>query len=464
MKVTLINIPLRPESNKSVFPIGIAYIATAIKNAGFELDILDLDRNRMAQNEFENAVKEIDSDAACMGCIVTGYKYVKKMCSTIKKYHKIPVIVGNSVASSIPEILLTKTKADIGISGEGDITIVELLNAIKFGTPLQDVKGIFFNDKGSIKFTGHRNQIENIDDLPMINYGLFDTQYYINKCRLIVAEPYPVPFEDIRAIPINTARGCPFNCGFCYHVFKGYNYRRRSIDNICKEIKLLKRKYGINYVQFHDELTLLNKQQALEFAEGIIKNNLGIFWTADCRAGLLDRNDLEAASKLKESGCVALGYSLESADEKILKKMNKHITVKQFEDLTWVLHKAGIRPTTSLVIGYPQETPKTLQKTFNVCRNCSIYPSAGYLLPQPKTPIYEYAKKIGKIRNEEKYLMKMGDRQNIRINLTKMSSMEMERIVKKNLKMISEKLQLNLDSKSLIKTDHYRQSKQEMLK
>src|SRR3989338_5370387 len=119
MKILLINICLRPNSRKIIFPIGFGYIATAVKKAGFNFEILDLDALRLSDEEIEGYIKKTNFDVAAFGCMVTGYKYVKKLAEIIKKHKEVPIIVGNSVASSIPEILLEKTKADIGVRGEG---------------------------------------------------------------------------------------------------------------------------------------------------------------------------------------------------------------------------------------------------------------------------------------------------------------------------------------------------------
>lgn len=457
MRVLLINICLRPNSEKVIFPIGLGYIATAIKKAGFELEILDLDVLRLQDEEIEERIKKADFDVAALGCIVTGYKFVKKFAEIIKKYKNVPIIVGNSVATSIPEILLEKTRADIGVMGEGDITIVELLRAIENKTLLEEVKGIFFRKDGKIFFTSERGVIPNLDALPSIDYELFDMKIYLEKCKFNVSEPYPIHFDLLKALPINTARGCPYNCTFCYHVFKNKKYRTRSMEHIGKEITYLQKKYGVNYIQFFDELTLYSREQANAFADYFLNENIKIFWVADCRGGLFGENDLNLALKLKKAGCVALGYSLESADEDILKAMNKRMSVQDFIIQTKILQKVGILVSTSLVIGYPQETEETIKKTFDCCYDNNIYPSAGYLLPQPGTPMYEYALKTGRIKDEEEYLLKIGDRQDFTINLTSMKQKEMEALVKYHLERIAKKLNLGIGKERLIKTGHYRQ-------
>ncbi|MBI3631446.1 MAG: B12-binding domain-containing radical SAM protein [Candidatus Staskawiczbacteria bacterium] len=458
MKVLIINISLRPNSEKMIFPIGLGYIATAIEKAGFDFEILDLDALRLSDEEVEKYIQKTDFDVVALGCIVTGYRYVKKLAEIIKKYKKdVLVIVGNSVATSIPEILLTKTKADIGVMGEGEITIVDLLKTIENKTPLEEVKGIAFRKNEQVIFTEPRELIPDIKDVARINYDLFDMKIYLDRCKFNVAEPYPIEFSSLKAFPVNSARGCPYNCTFCYHVFKKKKYRVRPIESVGAEIKYLQEKYGVNYIQFSDELTLYSRDQADKFADYFLKENLKVFWSGGCRAELFKETDLDLALKLKKAGCVELGYSLESADEEILKAMDKRITIKDFMVQTQVLQKAGIVTSTSLVIGYPQETEESLKKTFDCCFDSNIYPSAGYLLPQPGTPMYEYAVRNGKIKDEEEYLLRIGDRQDFTLNLTNMEQEKMEKLVADNLRRIAEKMKLALPEENLIKTGHYRQ-------
>lgn len=450
---------LRPNSEKLLFPIGFGYIATAIEKAGFDFEILDLDVLRWTDEKIEDYLRKLDFDVAAFGCIVTGYKYVKKLAEMIKRYKDVPIIVGNSVATSIPEILLQKTRVDIGVMGEGDITIVEVLKAIENRTPLEEVNGIFFQKNGKLIFTPERAIVSDLDELSFINYKLFDIGSYLDKGRYNVSEPYPVKFEALKAMLINTARGCLFKCTFCYHVFNNKKYRLRSIESIGKEIKLLQKAYGVNYIQFSDELTLYSKAQANRFADYFLEEGIDIFWAAECRAGLLKDNDLDLALKLKRAGCVEMAYSLESADEQILKAMNKKMDMQDFVTQTQVLHKAGITTSTSLVIGYPQETEETIEKTFNCCYENDIYPSVGYLLPQPGTPMYEYAIKTGKINDIEGYLLRIGDRQDFHINLTSMPQEEIERLVRYHLRRIADKKNLRLEEAHLIKTGHYIQER-----
>src|SRR3989338_6297814 len=151
MKILIINVSLRPQSHEKLFPVGLGYIATAMKNAGFDFELFDIDAYRYSDEEVERFIGSNKFDIVCMGCMVTGYKIIKRLSSLIKEFHpETKIIVGNSVATSIVDILLSRTKVDIAVMGEGDETIVDLLTVISQNKPLDNVRGICFVRNGKI--------------------------------------------------------------------------------------------------------------------------------------------------------------------------------------------------------------------------------------------------------------------------------------------------------------------------
>ena len=463
MNILLINIALRPESKVKLFPIGIGYIATAMKNAGFDFDLLDIDAHRYSDNEVDDFIRSKKYDVVAMGCIVTGYSKVKDLCARVRKIHDDAcIIVGNSVATSVYEILLSKTEADVAVMGEGDITIVKLLEAIESKKNLSTVLGISYRKNGIIHRNPPQPAIENLSALPHIDFSLFDVEIYIENAKEQISETdVPIPREQLRALPLNTARGCVANCTFCYHNFRGYNYRYRSMESILDEIRSMIDTYRLNYILLGDELTLFSRKRAEEFADAILESGLHFYWEATCRADCFTKeSDVEIMRKMKRAGCVSGAFSLESSNAAILKMMNKHITVEDFKRTARLFWQAGITPRTSLVIGYPIETVETIRDTFQVCEDCKIYPSAGYLLPQPGSKMYEYALGGGYIHDEEAYLLAMGDRQDLRLNMTKMTDEEMENAVMEGLSKCNTDLAIGLDKEHLVKTQYYRKAKE----
>lgn len=462
MKILIVNVALRPDPARKFLPIGLGYVASAVKRAGFDFDLLDLDAHRQSPEETETFLRTRRYDVVAMGCIVTGYKYVKRLTKVIKDAHpETKVVVGNSVASSIPEILLTKTDSDVAVIGEGDETIVELLKTLEASDDLKDVRGIHYKRNGMIVQNPPRPVIKNLDDIPFPDWNLFDLELYIESLTSALNEPLPpIPRHEIRAMPLNTARGCPYKCSFCYHAFLGQRYRWRSAESIVKEMEYLKRTYGINYFAFNDELTFFSIKQAEAFADALLASGMEVYWDSDCRSGLFTKDEhIAVLKKLKKAGCMALSYSLESANPEILKWMNKKVGPEVFSRQVQILKKAGMPTLTSIVFGYPNETEETIRATIDCCIDNGLYPSAGYLLPQPGTLMYDYALERGHIADEEEYLLAMGDRQDLRLNMTSMSDDELTAIVESELARCNRELGIGLDSGTLLKTGFYRVGK-----
>ena len=451
MKIIFINPSLRPTSKRRQLPVGLAYIMTAVRNAGFEFDLIDMDINFIDMVDLEDRLSRKIYDVYAFGCIVTGFKFVRQISDIIKrKNYKSLIIAGNSVADSIPEILLKETKVDIAVIGEGDNTIVELLKNIEAGGSLIEVKGIAFKENGKIIRTLKQSLIPDLDAIGFPDWDIFNLDKY-NSFGAVNVNVFSS--TGIISYPLNSARGCPFNCTFCYHVFKGCKYRRYSEDAILEEIKRLHDRYKCNYISFWDELTFSNIKSVKDMLHGMRKLNFKIGWEATIRGDLFKKEDEGLIRELRESGCENLSFSLENASPEILKAMDKRMNVNRFIEQSKVLWRGGVTPLTSVIFGYPQETKESIEATIQVCDECSLYPSVGFLLPLPGTPIYDWAKANGFIKNEIEYLERIGDRQDFHINLTGMSDAEFNDIVEINLRKLASRLGLELNS--LFKTTKY---------
>jgi len=441
VKLLFINPSIRPDNPRKFYPIGLGYITTAVKQAGYEFDIYDIDALRPSDDQVLAFLRKNRYDVIAFGCLVTHYKWTKWITQEIKKIHKnCKIVVGNSVASAIPEILLMNTGADVAVIGEGDVTIVEVLDRLRNGEPLEGVPGVAYIENGKVVINDRRKAIKNIDRIPFPDRDLFPIDIYLGASKYNVHEPFPRPLEEIKALNVNSARGCMFHCTFCYHVFHRDKYRYRSARSVVDEIKELVNRYGVNYIQLWDELSFCKKSQMLEFAELILKEGLDINWSGAIIAGFLGDDDYELALKLKKSGCVALGFSLESADKNILKSMNKKISLEGFKATRRVLQRARIATNTSLVFGYPEETEETINNTIEFCIEQKISPSAGFVLPQPGTSIYQYCLDKELIVDEEEYLCRFGDRQDLHINLTGMDDNKLRNLVRNGVRRYQEAL------------------------
>lgn len=460
IKILLINPCLRPESPVKIIPVGLACIATTLDKAGYKPDILDIDLYRYTDAEIENILAKNKYDLIGLGNIVSSYKISKKLCKQVKRVlPEAILVVGNTVAS-VPNILLTCVpEVDIAVIGEGDRTIVDIVDCLKNGKSLADIPGIAFRHEGNVIVSEKRKAIPNIEDVPFPDYSLFDFEKYLEVSYMLVAEPLPLPKAELRVVPLNTARGCPFDCTFCTHAFKGDKYRYYPFQAVIKRMSCLQMEYNANYLAFWDELTLNTRKRAVELCNAIEKEEISFFWSVNPRGNLFRKEDLDLLRRCKDLGALTIGGALESGSQEILTAMNKHLKPEEFVEQMNTAQKAGLSPLTSVVFGYPQETRETILMTFDICQQAGVYPSAGFVLPLPGTHIYSLAQKKGLIKDEEEYLLRIGDRQDLHVNLTHMSDQELIDTVTEGLIRLKDELNIPLSDNEVIKTTTYRMSK-----
>jgi len=464
MKILFVNPSLRRNSATKYLPVGVAAVMTFVRDHGYEFDLLDIDVHDYSDEHVERFLTEHEYDVVLAGCIVTHYKWMKWLTRTIKKHHPHTlVVIGNSVGGSIPELFITRSAADVVVIGEGEFATLDVLDARRAGRDLSSVEGIAFKAAdGSIVKNPRRKATSKIDDLPIIDWDLFEVSRYFEKsyagAQGLVFEDSPSP----RVMPVSSARGCIFKCTFCHYVFWDDPYRYRSAESILKEIDRNISKYGATYINFWDDLSFGSLYQAERLVDAILASGLKFNWNAAVRVDLFGsprhpyEKRVRVAEKFKEAGCLSLGFSLESGNQEILDMMNKKIEARYFYDQIKVLKEVGLTSSTSLVFGYPIETPETIQQTFEMCLTAGVYPSIGFLLPLPYTGMYEYAKEHGFIADEDRYLDSITERQDLCLNMTSMSDDEVMGRIKDGAARLNEMLQIGLTNETLIRTGGYR--------
>ena len=464
LKLLFVNPCLRPGGYTKSPPVGLASVMTYFHENGYKFTLLDIDINEYDDVYVENYIKNNQFDFVLCGSIVTHYKWIKWFVNMVKMHQANScIVVGNSVAGAIPELFLQHTKANVVVSGEGEISAFQAVEAVRLGKDLKTVDGISFRDNAGNFVENPPRKVGAIDDFTMINWDFFDVERYIAK-----AHPMPdiddKPIE-MRSMPVITARGCAFKCTFCHYVFWNDPYRNRSPKSIMAEIKNLIEKYNLTHIDFWDDLSFASAIQTERLCDAILESGLKFNWRASIRvdlfsrANLSDKDALRIAKKMKQAGCYTCGFALESGNDEIMKMMNKKIDVGEFYKTVYTLRKVGIISQTSVVFGYPIETKETIQQTFDQCLNAGIYPSIGFLLPLPATGMYEYAKQKNLIIDEDRYLESITERQDVCINMTKMTDEEIMSAIKTGARRLNEELELGLNEDTYIKSKGYQNSK-----
>ncbi len=491
MKILFINPSLRGGKKGHLFlPVGLAYVMTYVKQFGYKFDLLDIDAGGYDDKYVEKYFIENKFDVICMGSIVTHYRWMKWCINTIKKHQpKSIVVVGNSVGGSIPEVLFKTTKTDIVVYGEAEITTKEIFDAIKnkktFGKIIEPhveiphmnkgypatikgegIPGIIYRSKNNLVVNnGKRKAVKNIDDFPFPDWSMFDVKTYLeNGKRHGATHSWFYKSNEVVPMPINIARGCVFKCTFCHYVFWHDPYRHRSAKNVINEMKQNIKKYGANFFNFWDELSFHKIGPANKFLDELIKEDLKVHWTCSIRADLMGKDvdtkgkpipreeRVNLAKKFVKAGCVSAVFSLESGSDKILEAMNKKVKSKYFKEQVEICREAGLVINTSLVMGYPEETSETIKETMTQLEKLRVYPSTGFLLPLPETGMFKYAVDNGYIKDIDKYLIQITERQDFSLNLTKMTEEQLKKETVEWLEKLNRSFGNALDKGKLLKT------------
>ncbi|MEW6203286.1 MAG: radical SAM protein [bacterium] len=436
MKFLLINPPIREWAQPNCFPSGLGYIAAAIarESPDWEVEVLDVNALRLSKEQVEEYIRNADYDLVGTSGLITIYKYNKWLIGILKKYHlDKKIIVGGSCATSVPHIMMEKNPVDILCIGEGEVTVTQLLHALSQGSPLGDVNGIWFRtDAGEIVHTPPRQPIMNLDELPHPKWELFPMDIYstnpigaVNVNKWVDGKQR----SDLqrKSMNLTPTRGCVYQCTFCYHDFMGAKHRSRSPENVVEEILALKEKYNIEYFHFTDDCFVTSRKHVMRFCDLLLKENLNIEWGCAGRVNLMTE---ELIAKMREAGCILIGYGIESGSQKMLDSMKKRVSVEAAKNAVRLTQKYFGWADCSFVVGLPGETRETIQETIDFCKELNLVPEVIFFAtPYPRTELYEIAMKTGKIPDEEEYILSLGEQgEKVRINFTDFSDEELTQI------------------------------------
>jgi len=379
------------------FPQGLASIAAVLVKNGHEVEIYSQDMNHYPDEHLTNYLNKNKFDMVGVSVIAGYYQYRKllKISKAINKSKNRPYyVIGGHGPTPEPEYFLKKTKADVVVMGEGEVTVIELIEAIKGKRPFSSVKGIAYLKKGKVLINPRQDLIRDLDSIPLPAYDLFPMEYY----RLL---RMPHATNSDLVMPILSGRGCTFQCNYCYRLDKGF--RPRSCESIIEEIRLLKEKYNITYFSFSDELLMSSEHRTISICNDFIKAKLNIKW--DCN-GRLNFAKPDILKLMKKAGCVFINYGIESFNDEILKNMNKILTTKQITEGIEATLKIGISPGLNIIFGNIGENQETLDRDVEFLLKYDDFVQMRTIrpvTPYPGCPLYYYAMQKGLLKGAEDF-------------------------------------------------------------
>ena len=372
-------------------PMGLAYIAGYLREHGHICEIVDGMATPFSLDILTN--KASSFDVIGITAVSTFAKRVNEIIGVLKRGKvKAPVVVGGPHATVLPESCL-RNGADYVVFGEGEITMLELVNALASGNPVDNISGIAYLNDNKFHRTPARRIIENLDDIPLPARDLLP----MNKYRSSEARSKKQPSHSLF-----TSRGCPGNCSFCNKMIFGSKVRYYSVDRIVEEFFLLRDTYGAQDLAIWDDNFLADRNVAHTVCDSLIKNKLKRTWSIEARIDSVDRDILLHA---KEAGCDFIAYGIESGSQKMLDSMNKRITLEQIRQTIKMTKEVGINIRGYFMMGMPNETVEDMDKTISFAKELDIEVASFTLfVPLPGTIEYRRAMKTGTFVDPEYFL------------------------------------------------------------
>ena len=404
-----------------VMPMGILYVSAYVKQSGI-CTVHTLNLNHVDGDEYQAL-----NDYCCthniqvigMGGLSGEYQDLARLVRYAREINpQMFIIVGGGIITADPEVaMLAFEDADCGIIGEGEMTSVDLLQALTEGEPLSLVKGIIYRKEGVLYKTPPRPEIMDLDGLPFPDYDGFNYQTYLEQNPDLSDEG-----RKYSQVSVIGGRSCKYNCTFCFHP-SGTKYRQRSLNSIFLEIDYLVRHYDISYIALREELFATDNIRVREFCQRIEKYDVD--WSIQLRIDCINQ---ELVNMLKKTRCRYVFVGVESVDDKVLKSMRKGITRSRIECALEMLASTGLNSRSGVIFGDTEETYETAKTTLQwFLENRKRYHLfADMIISFPGSPLYRRACKNGIIPNPIQFLK---DGCPV-VNVSRMSNDEFRQLVK----------------------------------
>ena len=399
-------------------PLGIAYIAGVLRKADHEVKLLDGNILKDQLKDIKKAVIEYSPGIVGISASTSVMRVSMEIAQLVKDIDKnIKIMMGGVHPTLFPKNVIHGPCVDYVVYGEGEETVLELIEAIREKKEQQNILGVVYKKKREIIKNAPRPLIKNLDNLPFPAYDLLPMKEYCSPQIL------KTPFTSMI-----TSRGCPYQCIFCdAGVVFGKKYRFYSPERTVKEIKYLINRFNIKEIMFKDSDFTLHKGRVEAFCDLMIDEGLNLLWSCNGRVGTIDK---ALVKKMKKAGCRLIQYGVESGDQEVLNTLKKGIKVEQIKETFKISKEAGLKTVANFMVGNPGETEESIQKTIKLVREIKAdYGNFGFVTPFPGTELYTMACKNNWLL-ENFDLLSMKSEKCV-MNATKMNTQKLQQMLSK---------------------------------
>jgi len=333
--------------------IGIAYCATRAVERGHVVSVLDLVNIRGGDPYLKIRTSIAKFAPDIIGISVTNMSFAssKSYVEHIKDYFKGHVILGGPEVSALAGRSLELVPgADVAVVGEGEVTLIELLDALEADAPLGSIKGLVWRDGERIVANPPREFTQDLDALPYPNYGVFGV-------------------DKMDVYPIVTSRGCPYGCIFCFSHL-GKRWRPRSAENVIEEIRIARDRYGAKLFHITDASFNVDIKRVERFCDLLTANKLDMPWVI--QGFRADKVTEDMIRSLRKANCGRIWVGIETLEEDVFKNICKGETIEQIKNGIALMKKYDIEIFGYMLMGLPGDTLKKTLRSFEKARALNL--------------------------------------------------------------------------------------------
>jgi len=365
-------------------PLGLLYIAAVLERSGETVAAIDGAAEKENVETVAQRVADYQPDLIGIGSFTVSFETTRRLAARLKQLlPDVPLILGSYHVTLVPNEAMSDPHFDVGVLGEGEHTMLELLEHYKGERDLETIHGIVFRqDDGALQFTAPRKKFKALDEFPFPARHLLPPNIY---------RPVPVDEHAFPKFAMVTSRGCPHACAFCQKARSGY--RSHSPGYIVDEIEHLVRDFGVQDIAFVDSLFCANKKRVHAVCEEILRRGVKVSWTCSSRVEVVDKPLLQ---KMKDAGCWRTRFGVESGSDRVLDFISKGITKEKIRAAITAADEVGLRPKAFFMVGHMPDSRKSILETIEFAKSIPLHDVTVQINTiLPETPQEEVWKREG---------------------------------------------------------------------
>jgi len=369
-------------------PLGLISLAAVVREAGYTTAIIDAPALGLSSEQVVHEIEQRKPRYVGLTAATVGFRNTAEMARQIKeRLPEVVTILGGVHATAMPNQSLTENpQFDIIVVGEGEDTILDLLDALERQRPLSSVPGIAIRQAEAVFLTPPRPLIKDLDRLPFPAWDLVPdlTTHY---------RPAPHILRRLPSTTISTSRGCFGQCTFCDRSVFGNKCRAFSAEYLLRMLKYLISRYGLKDVWIGDDLFVMFRSRLRTFCELVISEKLDLTWGCCARVGMLKP---ELLTLMKKAGCHEIAFGIESGNQAMLNMLKKDVTLEAIARDLSMTRQAGLKTMGTFMIGLPNETRETMQNSIAFAKKIDLNMlQLSFFTPFPGCEIAENIQEYG---------------------------------------------------------------------